>query len=117
MHLSLQTPSSSPIYCPEKSGALKAIEVSKVSEIPMDYGGEMGVPITFLDRYSPDQFQIIGQSIELAEPMSQYAAKEDYASAAGRVVGGTGKFFVPIANGKHRGVDQRVVIKHIGAES
>jgi hypothetical protein len=94
-----------------------AIEVSKVSEIPMDYDGEMGVPITFLDKYSPEQFEIIGQSIELAEPMSRYAAKEDYACAAGRVVGGTGKFFVPLGSGKHRGVYQRVVIKHIGDKS
>ena len=36
-----------------------AIEVSKVSEIPMDYDGVMGVPITFLDKYCPTQFEII----------------------------------------------------------
>lgn len=92
-----------------------AIEVSKVSDIPMGYDGEMGVPITFLDKYNPEQFQLIGQSIDLAEPMSRYAAKEDYASAEGKIVGGTGKFFVPLGNGKHEGVYQRVVIKRIGA--
>lgn len=37
-----------------------AIEVSKTVEIPCDYDGEMGVPITFLDKYSPEQFEIIG---------------------------------------------------------
>ncbi len=37
-----------------------AIEVSKASEVPMDYDGLMGVPITFLDKYNPDQFEIIG---------------------------------------------------------
>ena len=37
-----------------------AIEVSKVSHIPCDYGGIMGVPITFLDKYNPDQFDILG---------------------------------------------------------
>ena len=36
-----------------------AIEVSKVSEIPMDYNGIMGVPITFLDKYCPTQFEIV----------------------------------------------------------
>ncbi|MFA5146633.1 MAG: adenine-specific methyltransferase EcoRI family protein [Candidatus Omnitrophota bacterium] len=36
-----------------------AIEVSKVAEIPMDYRGTMGVPITFLDKYNPNQFEII----------------------------------------------------------
>lgn len=37
-----------------------AIEVSKVTDIPMDYWGDMGVPDTFLDRYNPEQFEIIG---------------------------------------------------------
>jgi hypothetical protein len=37
-----------------------AIEASKVSEIPQDYDGVMGVPITFLDKYNPEQFEIIG---------------------------------------------------------
>ena len=36
-----------------------AIEVSKVAEIPIDYDGLMGVPITFLDKYCPTQFKII----------------------------------------------------------
>lgn len=37
-----------------------AIEVSKTAEIPMDYDGVMGVPITFLDKYCPNQFKIVG---------------------------------------------------------
>jgi len=37
-----------------------AIEVSKTQHIPMDYEGAMGVPITFLTKYNPDQFKIIG---------------------------------------------------------
>ena len=37
----------------------KGIEVSKVQEIPMDYQGVMGVPITFVDKYNPSQFEII----------------------------------------------------------
>ncbi len=37
-----------------------AIEVAKVSDIPMDYSGAMGVPITFLDKYNPEQFEILG---------------------------------------------------------
>ena len=36
-----------------------AIEVSKVLEIPGDYDGVMGVPITFLDKYNPNQFEIL----------------------------------------------------------
>ena len=37
-----------------------AINVDKVSQIPMDYEGVMGVPITFLDKYCPEQFEIVG---------------------------------------------------------
>jgi len=36
-----------------------AIEVSKVNDIPIDYNGAMGVPITFLDKYNPNQFEIV----------------------------------------------------------
>lgn len=37
-----------------------AIEVSKTKDIPVDYDGAMGVPITFLDKHNPDQFEILG---------------------------------------------------------
>ena len=36
-----------------------AINIDKTKDIPLDYDGAMGVPITFLDKYSPDQFEII----------------------------------------------------------
>ena len=36
-----------------------AINVDKVKQIPMDYDGVMGVPITFLDKYNPEQFEIV----------------------------------------------------------
>jgi len=52
-------------YTPEeytKYDNYDAIEVSKVFEIPMDYDGVMGVPITFLDKYNPEQFEIIGSN-------------------------------------------------------
>lgn len=39
-----------------------AIEVPFADAIPSDYGGVMGVPITFLDKYSPEQFEIIWQA-------------------------------------------------------
>ena len=39
-----------------------AINVDKVTDIPVDYDGIMGVPITFMDKYNPDQFEIIWQA-------------------------------------------------------
>ena len=47
-----------------------AIEVAKTSDIPCDYAGEMGVPITFMDKYNPDQFEIIGASQHLIREIS-----------------------------------------------
>ena len=53
-----------------------AIEVSKTSDIPMDYDGVMGVPITFMDKYCPEQFEIVGvfnhgsdSEFDLAKPI------------------------------------------------
>ena len=43
-----------------------AINVDKVSDIPCDYDGVMGVPITFLDKYNPEQFEIIGNEYSLS---------------------------------------------------
>lgn len=61
----------------------EAIEVPKVSDIPCDYAGLMGVPITFMDVYNPDQFEIVGHSRDLAKPMSEVAEKGTY-STGGR---------------------------------
>lgn len=44
-----------------------AINVDKTSDIPIDYKGPMGVPISFLGKYNPGQFEIIGHSLELAD--------------------------------------------------
>jgi hypothetical protein len=49
-------------YTPEeypKFDNYDAINVNKTSDIPMDYDGLMGVPITFFDKYNPDQFEVI----------------------------------------------------------
>ena len=40
----------------------ESINVNKVSDIPIDYDGVMGVPITFLDKYNPEQFEIVGMA-------------------------------------------------------
>lgn len=50
-------------YSPEefpKYDNYDAINVDKVSDIPCDYDGNMGVPITFLSSYNPEQFEIVG---------------------------------------------------------
>lgn len=45
-----------------------AIEVSKVKDIPEDYFGVMGVPITFMDSYNPEQFELVGCSYNYGRP-------------------------------------------------
>ena len=53
-----------------------AIEVSKVTNIPVNYSGIMGVPISFMSKYNPDQFEIVGEfnhgsdnEFDLAKPV------------------------------------------------
>lgn len=53
------------VYSPEEYPTYdnyNAINVSKTADIPCDYEEIMGVPITFMDKYNPDQFEIIGTS-------------------------------------------------------
>jgi hypothetical protein len=50
-------------YTPEefpKYDNLDAINVDKTKDIPLDFSGTMGVPITFMDKYNPEQFEILG---------------------------------------------------------
>ncbi|WP_165052416.1 MULTISPECIES: adenine-specific methyltransferase EcoRI family protein [unclassified Adlercreutzia] len=59
-------------YTPEKYFCYEnydAINVDKTLDIPVDYDGVMGVPITFLDKYDPDQFEIVGASLFDAKPI------------------------------------------------
>jgi hypothetical protein len=46
----------------DKYDNYKAIEIPFTNAIPSDYKGVMGVPVTFLDKYNPDQFEILGNS-------------------------------------------------------
>ncbi len=57
-------------YTPEEYPTyvnFNAIEVGKTANIPYDYDGLMGVPITFMDKYNPEQFEIVGMSLNLAD--------------------------------------------------
>lgn len=54
-----------------------AINVDKYADIPYDYEGVMGVPITFLDKYNPDQFEILGSdSFDKTPPIKKYPNKQ-----------------------------------------
>ena len=55
-------------YDPEKNPKYynyDAVEVSKTLKIPYDYEGLMGVPVTFLSKYNPEQFEVIGKGVDL----------------------------------------------------
>ena len=55
-----------------------AINVDKVSEIPCDYYGIMGVPITFMNSYNPDQFEILGLSQKCGYGLESTKFYDDY---------------------------------------
>ncbi|MBU4338437.1 adenine-specific methyltransferase EcoRI family protein [Patescibacteria group bacterium] len=51
----------------DKYDNYNAIEVPFTDSIPSDYNGVMGVPISFLDKYNPDQFEILGSDYNIKE--------------------------------------------------
>lgn len=55
--------------CYKKYDNYDAIEVSFTDAIPSDFNGVMGVPISFLDKYNPDQFEIVGCTYDYGRPI------------------------------------------------
>ena len=60
-----------------------AIEVAKTKDIPVDYDGVMGVPITFIDKYNPDQFEIVGISQSWGGAATKVYSRQVQVSANG----------------------------------
>lgn len=83
----------------------EAIDVSRTKDIPKDYPGLMGVPISFLDRFSPAQFEIVGSSKSLGRKMSEIAKPGTYQ------IGGP-RFYLPNGDGTFRRMYDRIVIKN-----
>lgn len=94
-------------YSPDanpKYANFDAIEVGKSKDIPFDYDGPMGVPITFLDKFNPEQFEILGSSKTLSLPMSKIAKKGTYRPGGPR-------FYLPNGDGTYRRMYERIVIR------
>lgn len=94
-----------------------AIDVSSANEIPCDYDGLMGVPISYLDKYNPDQFEIIGIS-DLPETMPGISPLGDVWIRTYRSEGGTGHYTANMrslglsAYGRHKVVFSRLIIRN-----
>ena len=82
-----------------------AIEVSFSDSIPSDYNGMMGVPITFFDKYSPEQFEIIGSNLTHGIPMTEIAKKGTFAQ-------GGPSFYTDNGDGTFKRIYTRILIKH-----
>lgn len=93
------TPEEYPVYA-----NYDAIEVGQVKDIPCDYFGAMGVPVTFLDKFNPNQFEILGSSRTLGKPMSEIAEKGTYLQGGPR-------FYLPNEDGTYRRLYDRIVIR------
>jgi len=78
----------------------KVIEVGKTSDIPIDYKGFMGVPITFLFKHNPEQFDIIGSDYDIKQGRLNDLIKENW----------NGKVDRGYINGKR--MYSRIIIKH-----
>jgi hypothetical protein len=83
-----------------------AIEVPFTDAIPSDYDGAMGVPISFLDKHSPEQFEILGNSGSVALPMSEIAEKGTY-------VQGGPSFYIANGDGTYSRIYNRIVIRRV----
>ena len=66
--------------------------------------GAMGVPLTFLDKYNPQQFEIIGSSRTLGKPMAEVAQKGTYSQGGPR-------FYLANGDGSFRRLYDRIVIR------
>lgn len=92
-----------------------AIEVSKVKDIPVDYEGVMGVPVTFLDKHNPQQFEIVGNprnDPNAAFKIKTYTKEDKRLLADGKDINGTAT--VRMANGKLQLKFSRVLIRRHG---
>ncbi len=83
-----------------------AIEVSKVVKIPKGYKGVMGVPISFMDKYNPEQFEIIGLSMKAGFGLQSNKFYDDFKEIKqdGTFTGSSGKKTNgnPMIEGKHK---------------
>lgn len=79
----------------------KAIEVSRTKDIPYNFEGIMGVPITFLSKYNPEQFEIIGADYQVKDGELAYIANKEW----------KGKLDRAYLNGKR--LYSRIFIKNI----
>lgn len=86
-----------------------AINVDSVDNIPFDYYGIIGVPITFLSKYNPDQFEIIGIDKDLRKSMSKIAHPGEYNNS------GTALYLPYSGNGfKYKATYRRLFIRRKG---
>jgi hypothetical protein len=95
-----------------------AIEVSTYKEIPSDYDGIMGVPVTFLDKYNPDQFEIVGNSddSDMMREIGVHPLGRNFISAY-RARGGTGHYspgmrMLGLLEPQPRVIFKRILIRH-----
>lgn len=89
-----------------------AINVDKTADIPMDYDGAMGVPISFLNKYNPDQFEIIGfGSGSFGRAIGVGGYKEKYKPMLGKTVPVKGNLYY-VVDGKPKTPYKRILIRN-----
>ena len=96
-----------------------AIEIAKTQDIPYDYPNVMGVPITFLDKYNPNQFEIIGmcENLDLYHLKTKVYSSDECRNAYFSKFGKSGTYDlnasgVIIKNGQKEKVYQRILIRN-----
>jgi len=90
-------PNMNPPYC-----NFDGIDIKKTAKIPYDYSGNMGVPITFMQKYNPDQFELVGSS--------QMFTSQVPASLRGKIQ--SGRFYIQTPEGGFQRLFDRIVIRN-----
>ena len=108
-------------YSPEefpKYDNYDAINVNNTTDIPYDYDGVMGVPITFMDKYNPEQFEILGmcENEDLYGMKTRFYNRDECRAAYFKKFGKSGTYDLNASgvltiNGLQEKVYQRILIR------
>ena len=89
-----------------------AVNVDRVAEIPMDWDGAMGVPVTFLDKHNPEQFEILGITAS-ADRQGLKTKKYTVADAPNWSYLNSREGGVIKAGGRYRSTYRRLLVKRV----
>lgn len=104
-------------YSPEKyqeyDNFADVIEVPKVKDIPGDYFGMMAVPVTFIDKFNPQQFEILGVTSSSSAPLRTKVYHNKKHSIVGKIKGLNTSGVIKLPDGRLKIIYKRFIIRRL----